>query len=162
MELKFDESTHLENNYWDVSAQTKPQKKKVTFGYDDILSSINLVVNKNGVLQYMTPNDTTESSVQEKNPTVTKKAKIDPQIKNSAIFNKYFKNFKDTNEVEEVKIPKTKEEYRKMLIEDHIKRIQAQKRIAQIKPRKMFFGANVSQMPIYASQNSLNHLFKFK
>ena len=77
-------------------------------------------------------------------------------------FNKYFKNYKDPNEVQQIRIPKTKEELRRMLIEQHIKRIQAQKRIAQIKPKQMFFGAAGTPMPIYTSQNSTNQLFKFK
>ena len=165
------------NNYW----EPVEKKKKPKFGYDDILSSINLVVN-NGVLQYMTPNQGqisnqtmsqpisqqyTQNQVQyfpqEKNTNV-KKLSVDPQVKNSAIYNKYFKNYRDHDQVQEIKIPKTKEELRQMLIEEHIKRIQAQKRIAIIKPKKMFFGAeNSSQVPIYASQNhhTLNKLFKF-
>jgi alanyl-tRNA synthetase len=98
----------------------------------------------------------------------TKKLNVDPQVKNSAIYNKYFKNYKDPNEVIEVKVPKTKEELRKMLIEEHIKRIEAQKRIAQIKSKKMFFfggdGPPGPQRTIYSSQNQqqFNQLFKFK
>ena len=54
-----------------------------------------------------------------------------------------------------------------MLIEDHVKRVEAQKRIAQIKPKRMFFfGPETAQTttPIYASQNhnTFNQLFKFR
>jgi hypothetical protein len=184
MNISYTEINDLENNngnnpYWDLPKPKTEQKKKVKFGYDDILSSINLVVN-NGVLQYMTPADKNQSSHQyDPNTFATgkngfqqmqpqpqtqsvKKITVDPQVKNSAIYNKYFKNYKDPNEIPEVKIPKTKEELRKMLIEQHIKRIQAQKRIALVKPKKMFFGAVGTPMPIYTSQNSMNRLFKFK
>jgi hypothetical protein len=172
------QTTNLEtNNYW----EPLEKKKKPKFGYDDILSSINLVVN-NGVLQYMTPSQTqnqqpmSQQYTQNQQPmskqyienqytqnTNVKKLTVDPQIKNSAIYNKYFKNYKDHEQVQEVKIPKTKEELYQMLIEEHNKRIQAQKRIALIKPKKMFFSTEGSQVPIYASQNhhTLNKLFKF-
>jgi hypothetical protein len=178
------QTTNLEtNNYW----EPLEKKKKPKFGYDDILSSINLVVN-NGVLQYMTPTQNlnqqpmTQQYKQNQRPmshqytqnqqpmseqytqnTNVKKLTVDPQVKNSAIYNKYFKNYKDHEQVQEVKIPKTKEELYQMLIEEHNKRIQAQKRIALIKPKKMFFSTEGSQVPIYASQNhhTLNKLFKF-
>jgi hypothetical protein len=190
MNISYTEINDLENNngnnpYWDLPKPKTEQKKKVKFGYDDILSSINLVVN-NGVLQYMTPADKNQQSqqsqqydpntfthskngFQQTQPQMQKQAQqnvkkitVDPQVKNSAIYNKYFKNYKDPNETPEVKIPKTKEELRKMLIEQHIKRIQAQKRIALVKPKKMFFGAVGTPMPIYTSQNAMNRLFKFK
>lgn len=183
MNISYTEINDLENNnannpYWDLPKPKTEQKKKVKFGYDDILSSINLVVN-NGVLQYMTPNDNSQTSsydpntfssgkngFQQTQPKMqeqsVKKITVDPQVKNSAIYNKYFKNYRDHDETPEVRIPKTKEELRKMLIEDHIKRIQAQKRIALVKPKKMFFGAAGTPMPIYTSQNAMNHLFKFK
>jgi hypothetical protein len=169
------DKNNVNNPYWDLPKPNSEPKKKVKFGYDDILSSINLVVN-NGVLQYMTPNDNNQSSSYDPNTFATdkngisqkqtqqnvKKITVDPQVKNSAIYNKYFKNYRDHDETPEVKIPKTKEELRIMLIEDHIKRIQAQKRIALVKPKKMFFGAAGTPMPIYTSQNAMNHLFKFK
>lgn len=43
-------------NYWEKSKvqETQPKKKKVSF--NDILSNMNLVVNKQGVLQFMIPN----------------------------------------------------------------------------------------------------------
>ena len=140
MELNFNEPTN-NNNYWNNLNQ-KPKKNSIT--YDDILSSLNLVVNENGVLQYMTPKNNIEqtqpTTSQMYNQTYTipqkkeeniKVSKIEPQLKNSAIYNKYFKNYKDPNEVIEVKVPKTKEELRKMLIEEHIKRIEAQKQLQE-------------------------------
>jgi hypothetical protein len=44
-------------NYWErPKVEEKEKRKKVSF--DDILSNMNLVVNKQGVLQYMMPNQT--------------------------------------------------------------------------------------------------------
>ena len=169
-------------NYWDVKSTTNSKpKKKVTFGYDDILSSINLVVNPQGVLQYMTPTDQEVYPVQQPRQQVQqprqqvqqvqqiKKVGVDPQVKNSAIYNKYFKNYQDPNEEPpQVKIPQTREELIQMLIEEHVKRVQAQKRLAQIKPKKMLFaaGGGMDAPPIHFSpqqrQNSLNKLFRFR
>jgi hypothetical protein len=172
MELNLD-LEEAPTNYWEVESSAKPKdKKKITFGYDDILSSINLVV-KDGVLQRMLPTEkfqqeqlgVTDAGAYNANvhyPAV-KKVGVDPQVKNSAIFNKYFKNYKDPNEAQEqVKIPKTREELRQMLIEQHVRQVQAQTRIAQIKPKKMFFGANGTPTTIYASQPSMHSLFKFR
>ncbi len=185
MDINYVELNNLENdndkyltsnNYWEQNKNTET-KKKVRFGYDDILTSINLVVNNNGVLQYMTPNNNnnndnvnTQYNQNTYNPNFNlnnqqnKNMSIDPQVKNSAIYNKYFKNYKDPTEVKEVQMPKTREELRQLLIEENIKRVLAQKRLEQIKSRKMFFNMTGPQIPIYASQNqvSLNKLFKFK
>jgi hypothetical protein len=81
-------------------------------------------------------------------------------VKHSYIYNKYFKSYKDTNVVvEEPRKPMTREAYQKMVIEDVIKKRLAQKRVAQIKSKQMAFTNN--NHPIYASQNNLNHLFRF-
>jgi len=65
-----------------------------------------------------------------------------------------------------VRTPKTKEELVKMLIEDHNNRIDAQKRLAQVKSKKMFFFGpeGVDHRTIGASQNhqTFNKLFHFK
>ena len=52
----FDYNTFEENstNYW-TKQETKEKRKKVSF--NDILSNMNLVVNKQGVLQYMFPKE---------------------------------------------------------------------------------------------------------
>ena len=144
----FDVDNYQSNNYWESSntqaqipEQTKVQKKK--FNYDDILNSLNMVVNKNGVLQYMTTNASQEE--QEQQTTKQIKAKpLEPQVKNSHIYNKYFKDYKDPNTeiVQNVRVPKTIEEYKRMLLEDRIKRIRERNRIAQIKTTKMLFESN--------------------
>jgi len=193
MEINFTEipqnSDHTSNNfvnhnYWETNSSTinntnnnnenieNKKKKKVT--YDDILSSLNLVVAPNGVLQYMStkPNtfnreaDYEEQTYEVKPKSILKKTvnhneeRIEPQVKHSYIFNKYFKSYKEPNANEEPLKPMTREEYQKMVIEDLIKRRLAQQRVAQIKSKKMAFTNNNNQV-IYASKNNLNHLFRF-
>ena len=161
LEVKKENTGYWENNVVEVK-----KKKKVT--YDDILTSLNLVVAPNGVLQYMNakPSAFNDGNNQHqvtpqsilKNPI--KQEQIQPQVKHSYIYNKYFKSYKDTNIVEEEpRKPMTREEYQKMVIEDLIKKRIAQKRIAQIKSKQMAFTNN--NQPIYASKNNLNHMFRF-
>ena len=146
MELNFNEPTN-NNNYWNNSNQ-KPKKNSIT--YDDILSSLNLVVNENGVLQYMTPKNNIEQtqpttsqmynqtySIPQKKEENIKVSKIEPQLKNSAIYNKYFKNYKYEQLQEEEVKPLTIAEYNKMVLQNRIRKIQEKKRISQIKSKKM-------------------------
>jgi hypothetical protein len=67
MELNFNEISDNNNNYWNNSNK---QVKKSNITYNDILSSLNLVVNENGVLQYMTPKTNIEE-IQPQNQTYT-------------------------------------------------------------------------------------------
>lgn len=187
MNLNFTEINDLDNqdqfdtNYWETgNTNVKSTKKK--FSYDDILNSLNLVVNKNGVLQYMTTNGNQEQEqqdkyyVQEQNyqQQPTKQIKgtpLDPQVKNSHIYNKYFKDYKDPNAeyVEEVKVPQTIEEYNRMVLEERIKRIRERRRIEQIKSTKLMFESNTNgfsssninnNQTIAASKNNLR-MMKF-
>ena len=148
------------------------QKKKVRFSYDDILSSLNLVVRQDGALQYMSQNNNSQNNLSntQLNNNYTTKYKEKPshnyiqnnnqnQMKNSYIYNKYFKNYKDPTIVEEKPIPKTKEEYKKMLIEENIKRMEAIKRIQQIKSTKMFFSNNMRTSTSQQVTN-LNRIFR--
>ena len=166
-------SYQTNNNYWETTKNQleAPKKKKVS--YDDILNSLNLVVNKNGVLQYMSVNPTGEINEQpqkqynqnqqpqkqynqQQTKTIAKGKPLEPQVKNSFIFNKYFKDYKDPNAeiVEEVKVPQTIEEYNRIVLEERIKRIQERNRIAQIKSTKMLFENN-NNNNVNASKNSL-------
>jgi hypothetical protein len=146
------------SKYWEDSKKIEKIKikKKVTF--DDILTNMNLVVNQNGVLQYMSPIQKEEISSQYNNSQNNSSHKINeplqPSIKHSYIYNKYFKDYKDMNtNTPEIRVPKTMEEYKKMLLEDKIKRINQQKRISQIKSTKLFLPQN-----IMSSQNSLKKM----
>ena len=182
----FDVNGYQSNNYWETAnpkVETQaPKKKKVS--YDDILNSLNLVVNKNGVLQYMSVNPNAGNQEQQpqysqkqqysQQPQQTKVIKgkpLDPQVKNSAIFNKYFKDYKDPNAepVQEVKVPQTMEEYRQMVLEERMRRIQERNRIAQIKSTKMLYESNNGNIGnnnirnngnIHASKNNLR-MMKF-
>ena len=110
-------------------------------------------------------------SQQPQQTKVIKGKPLDPQVKNSAIFNKYFKDYKDPNAepVQEVKVPQTMEEYRQMVLEERMRRIQERNRIAQIKSTKMLYESNNGNLgnnnvgnnaPIRASKNNLR-MMKF-
>jgi hypothetical protein len=154
-----------EQNYWE---QEKPKKKKVTF--DDILTNMNLVVNKQGVLQFMSSQ---QNEPQYKNQTqyqnqfnLTQKSQqqiqepVDSSLKHSFIYNKYFKDYIDPNLVKSSpRVPKTMEEFKKMLIQDKIIAEQQKQRISQIKSKKLIFtinsNMNVNPKNIAVSKNNL-------
>ena len=215
MDLNFSELDNIDtintgaetNNYWEQQSKppAAPQKrKKVSF--DDILSNMNLVVNKTGVLQRMVPmnNPNDESSQhqqqhqqqypqhqqqypqqqqqysqqQQQYPqqqqqyyqeyteqppnrvNVKKQEPLDPSLKHSYIYNKYFKDYQEaTPQAPEVKTPKTKEEYFRMIHEERLRRIQEAHRISQIKSRKLMFTANNTyQENIRTSANKLHKM----
>jgi hypothetical protein len=149
-------------NYWSNANKTidTPQKKKVS--YDDILSSLNMVVS-NGVLQFANPiqsNQTKQSN--QTNQVQKKQVTIREPNSSNYITNKYFKDYKEPGVIEEPPKPMTKEEYRQMLIQDYIKRQEAQRRIAQIKSKKLLFhtnNINISQNPNQMPRD-MNKLFK--
>jgi hypothetical protein len=144
----FDVNSYQTNNYWETSNVKAQEPKKKKINYNDILNSLNLVVNKSGVLQYISTTDNQEPYYDEKQPynqqQQPKGKPLEPQVKNSHIYNKYFKDYKDPNVeyIEEVKVPQTIEEYNRMLLEDRIKRIQERNRVAQIKSTKLLFESN--------------------
>ena len=216
MDLNFSELDNIDtintgaetNNYWEQQSKppAAPQKrKKVSF--DDILSNMNLVVNKTGVLQRMVPmnnpNDEYPQQQQqhqqqypqhqqqysqhqqqysqqhqqqysqqqqqyyqeytEQPPNrvnVKKQEPLDPSLKHSYIYNKYFKDYQDaTPQAPEVKTPKTKEEYFRMIQEERLRRIQEAHRISQIKSRKLMFTANNTyQENIRTTANKLHKM----
>jgi hypothetical protein len=207
MDLKFSELDNIDttskmgetNNYWEKQSKpsTAPQKKK-KISFDDILSNMNLVVNKTGVLQSMAlinnpQNDEypqqqqpqysqqqysqqqkqqysqqpqqqqyyQEYNEQPSNKTQVKKQEpLDPSVKHSYIFNKYFKDYQDAAPpAPEVKTPKTKEEYFRMIHEERLRRIQEAHRISQIKSRKLMFTANNTyQENIRTTANKLHKM----
>jgi hypothetical protein len=182
-------TNYWENNYNNrATTTTTTSKNKVT--YDDILSSLNLVVSPNGVLQYMRVNKNNlpcnnssssscsssslhnTSSKSKSNNNVNSKsvyvqpnanATIEPQLKHSYIYNKFFKDYKDNTIVEEPRQPMTREEYKKMIIEEQIKIRQARERAAMVKSTKMLFTNNNNNhisTPINVNRNQLNRLFR--
>ena len=162
----FDVNGYQTNNYWETSNVKAPEQKKKKINYNDILNSLNLVVNKSGVLQYISTTDNQEPYYDEKQQyshqpqqQPNKGKPLEPQVKNSHIYNKYFKDYKDPNVeyIEEVKVPQTVEEYNRMLLEDRIRRIQERNRIAKIKSTKLMFESNtqVNTGNIRVSKNNL-------
>jgi hypothetical protein len=161
----FDVNGYQTNNYWDTSNVKAQEPKKKKINYNDILNSLNLVVNKSGVLQYITSTNNEQRQEEQYSQQPIKGKPLEPQVKNSQIYNKYFKDYKDPNAeyVQEVKVPQTVEEYNKMLLEDRIKRIQERNRIAQIKSTKLIFESNNTQINsgnIRVSKNNLR-MMKF-
>jgi hypothetical protein len=134
-----------EDNYWEKPKiqETKIKKKKVSF--NDILSNMNLVVNKQGVLQFMSPKREEQSQEQpqeqfQSNFNNNPIQPVDPAVKHSFIYNKYFKDYADVGVIKpEPRVPKTMEEYRNMLIEDKIKELQRRKMVEQVKSKKIIF-----------------------
>jgi hypothetical protein len=172
MELNFTELDNNNNNnlsldfdnekYWE---QQKPKKKKVTF--DDILSNMNLIVNKNGVLQQMIPiqhetlnqqqyyNDNQDQNYNNQQQ-YNQQIPLDHNVKHSYIYNKYFKDYNDSNmhqQPPQIRVPKTIEEYKKMLLEDKLKQIAERNRISQIKSTKLLF---TNPININVNKNKLN------
>ena len=166
--------------YWD---QAPVKKKKVSF--DDILSNMNLVVNQKGVLQFMQPVQNDEYLDQQHETQMQQPyqeyvaqqlaqrqqqpyqqqqshAPIDPGLKNSFLYNKYFKDYKDdiSSYEPEIRVPKTMEEYRQMLLEDKIKELQQKKRISEIKSTKLMFTTNISNQSntIRPTRNNLRSM----
>ena len=162
MELKFEElevdpPTNEVNytNYWSNATEittttTNPTNlKKPKVSYDDILSSLNMVVH-NGVLQFAKPTQ------QKKQVTIN-----EPNNQsNNYINNKYFKDYKDESIIEEPPKPLTKEEYKQMLIQNYINRQQAQRRISQIKSKKLLFDTQHINIAPIQNPRDMNKLFK--
>ena len=168
--------------YWEESNKKIEQttkKKKVSF--NDILSNMNLVVNKKGILQFIQPSQASEPQEdfqyeeqyyqqqqyvpQQQQQYVPQQKPIDASVKQSYIYNKYFKDYADVNAPPpEKKIPKTIEEYNQMVYEERIKRIEERKRIAEIKSTKLMFtttpGNPISQVNPRTVQASRNNLRK--
>jgi len=191
MELNFEEINNYQNSYqnydnkinksqnvetqkyWEEDfnqkQKTQLKKKKVTFS--DILNNMNLVVNNQGVLQFMAPANLTneeEQYPQQKqysqknqfNENIERKNEpLDPSVKHSYIYNKYFKDYKEITEPKPKKIPKTREEYIKMVLEERIRQTEERKRISQIKSKKMIYTTNYTNHGnIQASKNNLRKM----
>ena len=190
MELKFEElenQNEIENqnqnqnenyvNYWSNANQTTTNQKKSKISYDDILSSLNMVVS-NGVLQFAKPiPQNQEQNAPKKQVTIKEPSNQKNQInqknhinqknqknqinqinqQNNYITNKYFKDYQEEETINNV--PMTKEEYKKKLIQDYINRQQAQRRISQIKSKKLLFDTrNINIAPIQMPRD-MNKLF---
>jgi hypothetical protein len=139
MELKVEELPQEQpyQNYWSGSTDNKRTSKKVS--YDDILSSLNMVVHK-GVLQFANPVVTPPSA-----------ASQTPPIQNSYIHNKFFKDYVEPNAAPVQNKPPTRAEY--------LKYLQNQQQIARVKSKKLLF--NTQHIAVSQTQNlkDLNKMF---
>ena len=184
---QFDYNSYEQNsgeNYWEKPKEQESELKKKKVSFNDILSNMNLVVNEQGVLQFMAPNQEElqpqyqqpqyqpqyqqpqyhqpqYQQPQYQQPQQNKNSQpIEPVVKHSYIFNKYFKDYADINtEKPSPRVPKTIEEYHQMLLEDKIKQIQHRKMIEEVKSKKMMFtsapGAGLNPRNLRASRNNL-------
>ena len=171
MEIKYDEYDDLigsesEPSYWEAQPDPKRGSKRVSF--DNILNGMNLVVDKSGVLKFMTKKTpTTEEdgapSQQNNQSSQQNNQQLTPALKHSSIYNKYFKDYEDLNAPPpEIRVPKTMEEYKKMLWDDRMKKIKHQQLMSQIKPKQLLFVSNNNNInnrqPIKPSKNGLKKM----
>jgi len=166
-------------NYWhknneQINIPIKNSMKPLT--YDDILNSLNLKAKEQGNLQFIekpqkqsniikkpvvsfdlpqfTPQTTSQLNIKKDIPTPQQPSNID---KNSYIYNKYFKDYKDESVVEEPKKPMTREEY----IQEYNRRIYEKRRIEQIKSKKLMFSrGNDVNISVSNPNHNLNKLFR--
>jgi hypothetical protein len=108
--------------------------------YDDILNSLQVKI-VNGRLVFNRKIKEEEEKQEEKIKKIN--MPLPQEVKNSKIFNKYFKNYKDENEIQEIKKPKSLEEYKQLILEEKAKRFLAQKRLERIKSTKLFMQPNL-------------------
>jgi hypothetical protein len=135
------EKRNLINQTNNVSYQrvrvNRVQEPKIS--YDDILNNMGVSV-QNGVIH------------QKQNV----KYAPAPEIENSYIYNKYFKDNKQQQQTE-IRRPKTIEEYRSMLRDDHIQR----QRIKRIKSTKLLIPSMNVCVSDPNAKKELNKLFRF-
>lgn len=190
-------------NYWEKPKTQESHTKKKKVSFNDILSNMNLVVNKEGVLQFMAPTKelvtqqqeyTSQNNNYNYNPNqfnqpnynqqpnfnyqsniseqpnfrqphqINNSEPIDPSVKHSYIYNKYFKDYAVSNvEKPIVKVPKTMQEYYQMLLDEKKRAVEHKLRIDQIKSKKLLFtapesGTIVNPRNIVPSKNNLRSM----
>lgn len=163
MELKMEEipnanSAPVYQNYWSGSTttttidnnntKTSSTTKKVTF--NDILTSLNMVVNK-GVLQFAQPVQKVESAPLRPNVRPVVRPVVRPDG-NSYIHNKYFKDYVEPNSVPVVRRQMTKAEY--------LKQLYNQQQIAKSKSKKLLFDTqHIAISPHNPNYIGMNKMF---
>jgi hypothetical protein len=183
-------------NYWEKQKTQETQIKKKKVSFNDILSNMNLVVNNQGVLQFMAPTQEHSSNIQGPNiqgpnnynynqndytqqnlnqPTFSQSnvrqlqqnknlQPLEPSVKHSYIYNKYFKDYAEPNvEKPEPRVPKTIEEYYQMVLDDKKKAIEHKLRMEQIKSKKLLFTSSpdavgVNPRNIVPTKNNLRSM----
>jgi len=148
MELKVEELPQEQpyQNYWSGSTEAVNPKTSKKVSYDDILSSLNMVVSK-GVLQFANPTAPPPNHVAQ-----TTMSSPHTPVQNSYIHNKYFKDYVEPNAAAPTQNkPPTRAEY--------LKYLQNQQQIARVKSKKLLF--NTQHIAVSQTQNlrDLNKMF---
>lgn len=158
-----------QNKYWESETQEMPKKKKF-MDYDDILKSMQLQVSKDGVLQKMSfkKEDNNENFIpieemdQHRSGKKTVKFSeppIDPNMKNSYIYNKLFSNYKGVQEEKVYRKANTPQEYKNIFMEEFNKRRLARLRANRIKSTKMNFNISGSVCQPKGPNANMNKFF---
>jgi len=167
-EIEQSEIKYYDNNFRDENRINIVEKSSKT--YDDILKSLNFKLNNNGNLIISSSSlekkkqqhqQQQHQQQQHQQHQQQQHVKIDERVKNSAIFNKYFKNYKDPNTVIQEQIPLTKAEYIQQLRINYINQQQAKIRISQIKSKKLMFSNNSVSINT-SNHTQFNNLFRIK
>lgn len=169
-------------HYWKTNKENTSQAIQQV-SYSDILSMLKLN-EVNGVLMFKNTKDNSElpaitkqvSFAENETEHETKPIKnakpvnipMPQEITNSYIYDKFFKKYKTADVIETPQVPLTKYEYIKNQIKKHNERIAAQKRIEQIKSKKLLFlsGNNtvnntVNNIVNNTTNSKNNKLFRF-
>jgi hypothetical protein len=169
------------NNLNSQNKPNTPTAKDVS--YDDILSSLNVtvqngklqLVNKNkshpqqqsqnlprqmngqryNNQSQIKPNQGLKPTPQQQNYSVPqpKKVTIDPQLKNSKIYNKYFKDYGQEEEPVQIPVFQTREEYMNYQKEQYLKQLEQAKRISEIKSKKLLFDSRHVNVGVSTKNN---------
>ena len=138
----------------------QPVEKKIS--YDDILNNMGMYTDVEEEQVYLIPknNTTTTKNININNNKVEQTNKTTEIInnninRNSYIYNKYFKNELDKHTDDGIRRPKTIEEYKKMLLDDLLKK----RHIQQIKSKQIKIPT--SNIGMSDRPSDLNKLFKF-
>jgi hypothetical protein len=197
----FDYNSYEEKNgenYWEKPKIKENQTKRKKVSFNDILSNMNLVVNKQGVLQFMSAgkeqiyneqpldnynynqNEFTQQNYNQTHPNKNlrqgqkpqepldpgvkhSQEPLDPGVKHSYIYNKYFKDYADPNlQKQGPRVPKTIDEYHKMLLDDRKKAIEHKLKMEEIKSKKLLFtsapGSTSNPRNIQPTKNNLRRM----
>ena len=181
----FDYNSYEEQNgenYWEKPKIKENQTKRKKVSFNDILSNMNLVVNNQGVLQFMgagkeqpidnynyNENEFTQQSYNQSQPNKNLRQgqktqePLDPGVKHSYIYNKYFKDYADPNfQKQGPRVPKTIDEYHEMLLDDRKKAIEHKLKMEEIKSKKLLFtsapGSTSNPRNIQPTKNNLRRM----
>ena len=181
----FDYNSYEEQNgenYWEKPKIKENQIKRKKVSFNDILSNMNLVVNNQGVLQFMgagkeqpidnynyNQNEFTQQSYNQSQPNKNLRQgqktqePLDPGVKHSYIYNKYFKDYADPNfQKQGPRVTKTIDEYHEMLLDDRKKAIEHKLKMEEIKSKKLLFtsapGSTSNPRNIQPTKNNLRRM----